>query len=105
QRLIGCLWTRNTDWLARTTEVGVAVAPAARGYGVAPGAIDVLALALLLAHRFQRAELRVPPCNVAARPVSEQAGFTYEARLRHPGRVHSGRIDLELWSMVTADLR
>ena len=103
--LIGCLWTKNTDWLARSTEVAYAVAAPARGYGVAPEAVDVLALALLLEHRFQRIELRVVPGNVASRRVAEKAGFTYEGLLRNAGHVHSGRVDLEMWSLVTADLR
>jgi ribosomal-protein-alanine N-acetyltransferase len=104
-RLVGCLWTKNTDWLARTTEVGFAVAPDARGYGVAPEAVDVLALALLLEHRFQRVEVRVVPGNLASRRVAEKAGFTYEGLLRNAGHVHSGRVDLEMWSLVAADLR
>jgi [ribosomal protein S5]-alanine N-acetyltransferase len=104
-RLIGCLWTKNTDWLARSTEIACAVAPDARGYGVAPEAVDVLALALLLEHRFQRVELRVVPGNVALKRVAEKAGFTYEGLLRNAGHVHGGRVDLEMWSLVTADLR
>ena len=103
--LVGCLWTKNTDWLARSTEVAYAVAPAARGFGFAPEAVDVLALALLLEHRFQRIELRVCPGNVASRRVAEKAGFTYEGLLRNAGQVHSGRVDLEMWSLVTADLK
>jgi ribosomal-protein-alanine N-acetyltransferase len=104
-RLVGCLWTKNTDWLARTTEIAYAVAAEARGYGVAPEAVDVLALALLLEHRFQRIELRVVPGNVASRRVAEKAGFIYEGLLRNAGQVHSGRVDLEMWSLVAADLR
>jgi RimJ/RimL family protein N-acetyltransferase len=105
ERLVGCLWTKNTDWLARSTEIAYAVAAGARGYGVAPEAVDVLALALLLEHRFQRVELRVVPGNLASRRVAEKAGFTYEGLLRNAGHVHSGRVDLEMWSLVAADLR
>ena len=53
----------------------------------------------------QRIEMRVCPGNVAARRVAEKAGFTYEGLLRNAGHVHSGRVDLEMWSMVTADLK
>lgn len=105
ERLIGCLWTKNTDWLARSTEIAYAVAPDARGFGVAPEAVDVLAIALLLEHHFQRVELRVAPGNVGSRRVAEKAGFTYEGLLRNAGSVHSGRVDLEIWSLVAADLR
>ncbi len=31
----GCLWTKNTDWTSRVTQIGCAVAPDARGVGLA----------------------------------------------------------------------
>jgi RimJ/RimL family protein N-acetyltransferase len=105
ERLVGCLWAKRTDWMARATEVSYAVAADARGFGVGPEAVDALAIALLLEHGFQRVELRVAPGNVASRRVAEKAGFTYEGLLRNAGYVHSGRIDLEVWSLVAADLR
>jgi ribosomal-protein-alanine N-acetyltransferase len=104
ESLVGCLWARNTDWLARTTEFAFAVAVGSRGFGVAAEAVDALAVALVLEHRMQRLELRVPPGNLAARRVAEKAGFTYEGLLRNAGTVHSGRVDLEMWSLVAADL-
>jgi RimJ/RimL family protein N-acetyltransferase len=104
-RLVGCLWTRRTDWAARATEISYAVASDARGFGVAPEAVDALTLALVLEHGFQRVEVRVAPGNIGSRRVMEKAGFTYEGLLRNAGFVHSGRVDLEVWSMVAADLR
>lgn len=103
--LVGCLWAKHTDWTAKITEVAYAVAPQARGFGLAAEAVDGLAIALLLEHGFQRVELRVAPGNVASRRVAEKAGFTYEGLLRNAGHVHGGRVDLEVWSLVTADLR
>jgi ribosomal-protein-alanine N-acetyltransferase len=104
-RLVGSLWTKRTDWTSKVTEVSYAVAPDARGYGVAPEALDALTVALLLEHGFQRVEVRVAPGNIASRRVAEKAGFTYEGLLRNAGHVHSGRVDLEVWSLVAADLR
>jgi len=104
-RLVGCLWTTRTDWVARLTEIGYAIVPDARGFGVAAEAVDVLAIALILEHGFHRVEMRVAPGNVASRRVAEKAGFTYEGLLRDAGYVHSGRVDLEVWSLVAADLR
>ncbi len=104
-RLVACLWTKHTDWVARVAEVAYAVAPAARGYGIAAEAVDALAVALLLEHGFQRIEQRIAPGNVAARRVAEKAGFTYEGLLRNAGYLDSGRVDLEVWSLVAADLR
>jgi ribosomal-protein-alanine N-acetyltransferase len=105
ERLVGCLWAKRTDWMARATEVSYAVSSEARGFGVAAEAVDALAIALLLEHGFQRIELRVAPGNVASRRVAEKAGFTYEGLLRNAGYVHSGRVDVEVWSLVAADLR
>jgi ribosomal-protein-alanine N-acetyltransferase len=104
-RLVGCLWTKRTDWAARVTEISYAVAPTARGFGLTAEAVDALAIALILEHGFQRVELRVAPGNTASRRVAEKAGFTYEGLLRNAGYVHSGRTDLEVWSFVAADLR
>ncbi|MEV4493181.1 GNAT family protein [Micromonospora coxensis] len=104
-RVVGCLWTRRTDWGARLTEVSYAIAPHARGYGLAAEAVDALAIALILEHGFQRVELRVAPGNTASRRVAEKAGFSYEGLLRNAGFVRGARVDLEMWSLVTADLR
>jgi [ribosomal protein S5]-alanine N-acetyltransferase len=104
-RLVGCVWTKRTDWVGRLTEVSYAVTAEARGFGVAAEALDALTVALMLEHGFQRIEVRVAPGNVASRRVAEKAGFTYEGLLRNAGHVHSGRVDLEVWSLVAADLR
>lgn len=103
--VIGCLWTKRTDWGARVTEVSYAISAEARGFGLAAEAVDALAIALILEHGFQRVEVRVAPGNIASRRVVEKAGFTYEGLLRNAGYVHSGRVDLEVWSFVAADLR
>ena len=104
-QLIGCLWTKCTDWTARSTEVSYAIAADARGYGVAAEAVDALAIELIMSHEFHRLEMRVAPGNTASRRVAEKAGFVYEGLLRNAGYVHSGRVDLEVWSLVAADLR
>jgi [ribosomal protein S5]-alanine N-acetyltransferase len=104
-QFVGCLWARRTDWPARVTELGYAVASPVRGFGLAAEAVDALAIALLLEHGFQRVEMRVAPGNVASRRVAEKAGFTYEGLLRNAGRLRSGRVDLEVWSLVAADVR
>ncbi|MBO4210150.1 GNAT family N-acetyltransferase [Micromonospora echinofusca] len=104
-RLVGCLWTRRTDWGARVTEVSYVIAAEARGFGLAAEAVDALAIALILEHDFQRVELRVAPGNLASRRVAEKAGFSYEGLLRNAGVVRGGRVDLEVWSFVAADLR
>lgn len=103
-RLIGCLWTKRTDWPARSTEVSYALAPEARGFGFAAEAVDGLVIELIMRHHFGRVEMRVAPGNTGSRRVAEKAGFRYEGLLRNAGYVHSGRVDLEMWSLVTGDL-
>ncbi|WDZ84891.1 GNAT family N-acetyltransferase [Micromonospora cathayae] len=103
-RVVGCLWTKRTDWGARLTEVSYALAPEARGFGLAAESVLALAIVLIMEHGFQRVELRVAPGNVASRRVAEKAGFSYEGLLRNAGYVRGNRTDLELWSFVAADL-
>jgi RimJ/RimL family protein N-acetyltransferase len=105
ERLVGLMWTRRSDWVAMSTEIAFVVSAHARGFGVAAEAVDALTIALILEHRFQRIELRLVPGNKASRRVAEKAGFVYEGLLRNAGRVHSGRVDLEMWSLVAGDLR
>jgi RimJ/RimL family protein N-acetyltransferase len=104
-RLLGLVWTKRTDWATMSTEISYAVAPDARGFGYTAEAADALAVDLILEHGFQRVELRVAAGNVASRRVAEKAGFVYEGLLRNAGHVHSGRVDLEMWSLVAGDLR
>lgn len=105
ERLVGLLWTKRTDWVAMLTEISYAIAPDLRGLGIAAEAVDALSIALILEHRMQRVELRVAPGNTASRRVAEKASFTYEGLLRNAAHVHTGRSDLEIWSLVAADLR
>jgi RimJ/RimL family protein N-acetyltransferase len=105
ERIVGLMWTGRTDWSAMSTEIAFAVSPHARGFGVAAEAVDALTIALILEHGFQRVELRVVPGNKASRRVAEKASFVYEGLLRNAGHVHSGRVDLEMWSLVAGDLR
>ena len=105
EQLVGCVWTKRTDWPARSTEVSFALVSEARGFGFAAEAIDGLAIELIMRHDFGRIELRVAPGNTGSRRVAEKAGFHYEGLLRNAGYVHSGRVDLEMWSLVAADLR
>lgn len=105
EHLVGCVWTKRTDWPARCTEVSFALASEARGFGFAAEAVDGLAIELIMRHDFGRIELRVAPGNTGSRRVAEKAGFHYEGLLRNAGYVHSGRVDLEMWSLVAADLR
>jgi ribosomal-protein-alanine N-acetyltransferase len=104
-QLIGCMWTKRTDWPARSTEVSFALVPEARGFGFAAEAVDGLAMELIMQHDFHRIEMRVAAGNTASRRVAEKAGFVYEGLLRNAGFVYHGRVDLQMWSLVAADLK
>lgn len=103
--VVGCTWAKRTDWTARVTEISYAVAPEARGLGIASEATTALALDLISEQGMERVELRIAPGNTASRRVAEKAGFTYEGLLRNAGFVHGGRVDLEMWSLTAPDLR
>lgn len=53
---------------------------------------------------FERIELRIAPENLASRRAAEKAGFHYEGTARNAGFTDSGRVDLAMFSLVTADL-
>jgi RimJ/RimL family protein N-acetyltransferase len=86
-------------------EIGYWVAPDARGRGVATRAVTLLRDWAHEALGAERLHMLIHPDNLASRRVAEKAGFVYEGLLRNAGHVHSGRVDLEMWSLVAADLR
>jgi RimJ/RimL family protein N-acetyltransferase len=64
--------------------------------GLARGALTELGL--------QRVQLRIATANTASLRVAEKAGFLREGVARNAGFVHAGRVDLEVWSLIPADL-
>jgi RimJ/RimL family protein N-acetyltransferase len=103
--VVGCLWAKCTDWVAKVTEISYTIAPEARGLGFASEGTTALAVDLINEHAFERVELRIAPGNTDSRRVAEKAGFTYEGLLRNAGHVHGDRVDLEVWSLIAPDLR
>lgn len=103
--IVGCIDLKRTDWAARTTETGYWVAPWARGRGVATRATRRLAEWALREKGFERVELRAAPGNAASAAVARKAGFVAEGTARNAGHVHGGRCDLDVFSLVPADLR
>ncbi|MGW3248092.1 GNAT family N-acetyltransferase [Streptomyces sp. NPDC001070] len=104
ERLLGQVGLKKTDWRALTGEVGYWVSPWARGRGVAAEATRALAQWLLAVQGFQRLELRAATENTASQKVAVKAGLRREGILRNAGFVHSGRVDLVLFSLVPDDL-
>lgn len=104
ERLSGCVGLNRTDWPSRVTEVGYWTGPWARGLGHTTEAVAHLARWAIEEQRFERIELLVAPDNPASARVAEKAGFVSEGIARNKGRAGAGRTDLEVFSLVPADL-
>ncbi len=97
--------SRRARSTARTVEVelGYAVAPGARGRGVATEA-----LRQLTQWAFDQGMLRVVAListdNPASSRVAEKAGYTLEGVLRSVHHINGRRGDLQSWSMLPDDL-
>ncbi|MGW4544078.1 GNAT family N-acetyltransferase [Streptomyces chartreusis] len=102
-RLMGTVGLKKTDWRARVSEVGYWISPWARGNGIATEATRALARWLLTDQQFQRLELRAATENTASQKVALRAGFHHEGILRNAGFVHTGRVDLALFSLLPDD--
>ncbi|MFG2301191.1 GNAT family N-acetyltransferase [Actinacidiphila glaucinigra] len=103
-RLVGTVGLKRTDWRVRTSEVGYWVSPWARGRGTAAEATRALAAWLLTEQGFHRLELRAATGNTASQRVAAKAGLRREGVLRDAGFVHTGRVDLVVFSLVRGDL-
>lgn len=98
----GCISLKNTRWHESTVEIGYWLAPWGRGRGYMTDAVDTLTRhALSLG--FERVELRIGTGNVRSAAVAAGAGYSYEGILRRAGYVHSGQIDLAMYSFVRGD--
>jgi RimJ/RimL family protein N-acetyltransferase len=87
-----------------TAEVGYWTAPAARGRGVAPAAVQAICRWAFAELGLELIEWRAEIGNVASRRVAEKAGFTLEGSLRKR-LVHRGeRVDAWIGSLVKGEL-
>ena len=103
-RLSGCVGLNRTDWTSRVTEIGYWTGPWARGLGHTTEAVAMLSRWALQEQDFERVELLVAPENSASARVAQKAGFMAEGIARNKGRAGDGRTDLQVWSLVPADL-
>ena len=108
----------TSDWLgeillfvrtAEAGEVGIGeiayvVAPAARGRGIASGAVVLLSEWAFARLELQRLQLSIRPDNVASRRVAEKAGYRYEGTLRSSKLIRGTRVDAALYSLLPRDL-
>jgi RimJ/RimL family protein N-acetyltransferase len=85
-----------------TAELGYAIAPHARGRGIATEALRQLT-DWALARGLQRLELRIGTDNEASKRVAARADYVFEGTLRSLYFKDGLRADTELWSLLPSD--
>ncbi|WP_020555188.1 GNAT family N-acetyltransferase [Embleya scabrispora] len=103
-RLLGAVGLKRTDWQELVSEVGYWIAPWARGRGIAARATHALGRWLLTEQGFERLELKAAVGNIPSRKTAIKAGLHREGILRNAGRLHTGRVDVVLYSLTPSDL-
>ncbi|MCK7638539.1 GNAT family N-acetyltransferase [Corynebacterium sp. P7202] len=99
----GNISLRSVDRAVGSVTVGYATAPWARGRGIMPRALTLVA-----AHAFDndvhRIELRCLSDNVRSRSVAERCGFTFEG-IRREAALHRGsHVDTACYSLLRTDV-
>jgi RimJ/RimL family protein N-acetyltransferase len=90
------------DRTTRTVELGYAVAPHARGRGVASEALRQLT-DWAFAQGMQRLELHISHDNDGSKRVAARAGYVREGLLRSVYFKDGLREDTEIWSLLPSD--
>jgi len=90
--------------LGEIGSIGYWVAPAARGRGVATGALELVSRWAVHEQGVERLELTTHPDNIASQRVAEKAGFQREGVLRAHTRFSEGRRDSMMFSLLPGDL-
>jgi ribosomal-protein-serine acetyltransferase len=102
--LCGVIDLKKTDWRVGESEIGYWGAPWARGRGLAGKASQVLADWALCEQGMARVVIRCATENIPSQKAAVSAGFSHEGVARSAGIVHSGRVDLAVFSKVSSDL-
>jgi RimJ/RimL family protein N-acetyltransferase len=90
------------DETARTVELGYAVAPHARGRGIATETLRQLS-DWAFARGMERLELHIGHANAGSQRVAERAGYVREGLMRSVYFKDGLREDTELWSLLPSD--
>ena len=101
--LVGYAVTGPVDREALEVELGYAIAPGARGRGVA-----TQTLRLLTRWAFEEGMVRVTALisvqNPASARVAEKVGYAFEGVLRSRHHIGDQRVDLQSWSILPGEL-
>jgi RimJ/RimL family protein N-acetyltransferase len=101
---VGQLDVHRVDWDNQRAELGVWVARALRGQGLATCALRLGGRWLLSACHLARVELLTEPDNVAMIAAAKAAGFVEEGLLRAYLRERGRRLDVTVLSLLPGDL-
>ena len=103
-RLLGSVSLHSIDRVQAGAEIGYWTAPAARGRGVAPRAVDAACRWAFAVLPVDRVQLFHAVENEASGRVAAKAGFTLEGRLRRSFRYGDGvKHDELLWGRLSDD--
>jgi RimJ/RimL family protein N-acetyltransferase len=94
----------HADWEHRRVEVGVWLAPQARGQGLGRRALRLAAQWLLTEGGLARVQLITEADNTAMIAAAQAAGFTFEGVLRRYYRLGRRRDDCAILSLLADDL-
>jgi ribosomal-protein-alanine N-acetyltransferase len=100
---IGQIDVHDVDWDHSRAELGIWIAPAHRGRGVATDALRLTGRWLLSECGLARVQLMTEPDNVALIAAARAAGFAEEGVLRGYQRARGQRVDITMMSLVAAD--
>lgn len=100
----GEILTTDVDWRHARAELGMWLAPQARGRGLAPRALKLAAAWLLAETPLERLQIITEPDNEPMLATARRAGFVYEGVLRAYTRERGARVDCAILSLLRRDL-
>jgi RimJ/RimL family protein N-acetyltransferase len=100
----GQVHVRDVDWDNDRAELGIWLAPQARGRGMAGPALRMAAVWLLTNTELERVQVTATPDNEAMIRAARAAGFVDEGVLRGYVRVGGRRADAAILSLLPDDL-
>jgi RimJ/RimL family protein N-acetyltransferase len=101
----GQVIVHSVEWDHARAELGIWLAPQARGRGLASHALRLAGEWLLGTCGLARVQVLTEPGNPAMLRAASAAGFQFEGVLRGYQRERDGRVDRVVLSLVRADVR
>jgi RimJ/RimL family protein N-acetyltransferase len=102
---LGQIYIHEIDWEHARAELGIWLAPKARGRGLARRALSLSAAWLFEEWGLERIQLRTEVDNDKMLAAARAAGFVAEGVLRGQLRERGARIDVAIMSLLASDGR